>query len=147
VEPGLVVLDEACATKEEAIRLLVERMVRAGRAEDPLALEEAVWARERACATAVGHGFAVPHCRSGAASGSLALLRLREPLAWGGPEGEPVDLVVLLAMGTGEGGGEHLRVFARLARKLVDPAFRAALRGAPDVSRILALLREQVLAS
>jgi len=136
LDPDLVVLDEACLSKEEAIRLMVERLALAGRAPDPDALEAAVWAREATYSTGIGHGVAVPHGRAPGAGG-LVLLRLREPLEWGSLDGGPVRTLLLLAS---SGAEAHLRVFARLARSLMDPAFREALDRAPDAGAVLALL-------
>jgi fructose-specific PTS system IIA-like component len=139
LDADLVLLDAVCQSKEEAIKVLVERLAAKGRTLDPLAVEEAVWARERQYATGVGFGFAVPHCKCEAATPSLAVLRLRQGLDWGALDGAPVDTVLLLTMGAGD-GDEHLRVFARLARKLVAPAFRAALKDAPTPEALLAHL-------
>jgi len=145
-DPDLIVVDAPCATKEEAIKLLVERVAAQGRARDPQALEEAVWAREQAYATGVGFGFAVPHCKSPeVATASLAVARLCAPIEWGALDDQPVDFLLFLATGVGGGGQEHLRVFARLARKLMDPAFRAELRQAPTPEAILAVLQATVL--
>jgi fructose-specific PTS system IIA-like component len=141
-----LVLREACATKEEAIKLLAERLAALGRARDPRALEDAIWAREETYPTGVGFGFAVPHCKTAAVdSASLAVLRLATPVAWGGIDDQPVDCLILLATRDQDGGQEHLRVFARLARKLMDPAFRSALREAPAAQDVLALLENQIL--
>jgi fructose-specific PTS system IIA-like component len=146
-DPSLVLADASCTSKEEALKLLSERMASLGRARDPLALEEALWAREEAYATGIGFGFAVPHCKSpSVAVSSLAVLRLREPVEWGSLDGLPVDFLLLLATGGEDGGQEHLRIFARLARKLMDPSFREALRGAPGSQAILDLLQRDVLA-
>ena len=145
--PELIELDAPCASREEAIKLLCERMAALGRGRDPLELEEAVWAREAAYATGVGWGFAVPHCKSPAvAAASLGLLRLARPVSWEAPDGQPVGFVLLLATPGDDGGQEHLRVFARLARKLMDPAFRAALQEAPAKDDLLKLLQDHVLA-
>ncbi|BDU74030.1 phosphoenolpyruvate--protein phosphotransferase [Mesoterricola silvestris] len=136
----------SCASKEEAIKLLAERVAALGRARDPLALEEAAWERELTYATGVGFGFAVPHCKSTAVEiPSLAVLRLAEPVPWGSLDGLPVDCLLFLATPAGDGGQEHLRIFARLARKLMDPAFRDALRAAPSSQEILTLLGHQVI--
>ncbi|WP_306599439.1 phosphoenolpyruvate--protein phosphotransferase [Geothrix sp. 21YS21S-2] len=136
----------SCATKEEAIKLLAERMAALGRARDPLALEEAAWERELTYATGVGFGFAVPHCKSFAVeTPSLAVLRLAEPVEWGSLDGLPVDCLLFLATPADDGGQEHLRIFARLARKLMDEAFRDALRSAPTSQAILSHLLSQVI--
>lgn len=142
LDPGLVLLDAACATKEEAIRLLVEHLALADRAPDPDALEAAIWAREDTYSTGIGHGIAVPHCK-GQGAGGLAVLRLREGLPWGALDGQPVRLVLLLAS-AGEAEA-HLRTFARLARRLMDPSFRAALEAAPTPASLVALLESECL--
>jgi len=144
-DPELVLLDVACASKEEAVKLLAERLAALGRARDPLALEEAIWARELTYATGVGFGFAVPHCKSPEVGlPSLAVLRLREGLDWGALDGLPVDILVFLATPADDGGQEHLRVFARLARRLMDETFRTALRQAPTPTALLAILHEAI---
>ena len=135
-----LILDATCLTKEEALKVLVEHLAAQGRTAEPRALEEALWARERVYATGVGFGFAVPHCQSAAVDPSLAVLRLGRPLDWGSLDGQPVDHLFLLALGA-QGAEAHLRVFARLARKLVDPAFRAAVREAAAPQDLIALLQ------
>lgn len=139
LDPDLVVLGAACATKEEALKLLVERLASAGRTRDPLGLEEAIWAREAAYATGLGFGFAVPHCKSPAvAASAIAVLRLAAPVTW---SDEAEASLVLLFISRPEGADEHLRVFARLARRLMDAEFRQGLLDAPGSDALLDLLR------
>lgn len=144
LDPDLVVLEAACGTKEEAIKLLVERLASAGRTRDPLDLEEAIWAREAAYATGLGHGFAVPHCKSPAvAANAIAILRLAAPVAW---SDEAEARLVFLLVSRPDGEEEHLRVFARLARRLMDAGFREGLLEAPDTEALLDLLRPDLSA-
>ncbi len=146
VEAELLELDTPCLTKEEAIKRLVERVFLAGRTEAPGTLEEAIWARERVFATGVGHGFAVPHCQTKAmACATLAMLRLSEPVDWGTSDDPPVRTVLLLALPGEEVGEEHLRLFARLARRLMDDSFRRNLEETPDPQALLDTLRTEVL--
>lgn len=146
VEAELLELDTACLSKEEAIKRLVERVALAGRTETPSTLEEAIWARERVFATGVGHGFAVPHCQTQAmACATLAMLRLAEPVDWGSADDPPVRTVLLLALPGEEVGEEHLRLFARLARRLMDASFRQNLEDTPDPQALLDTLRTEVL--
>lgn len=146
VAPELVILEAPCATKAEAIKRLVEQLALAGRTADPQALEEAVWAREDATSTAIGFGLAVPHAKvPGLGSGGLAVLRLAQDLDWEAPETGPVRTVMLLAT---PGDQEvHLRTFARLARRLMDPAFRAALDAAPTADHLARLLQAELTCS
>lgn len=144
LDPDLVVLEAACGTKEEAIKLLVERLASAGRTRDPLDLEEAIWAREAAYATGLGFGFAVPHCKSPAvAANAIAILRLAAPVAW---SNEAEARLVFLLISRPDGEDEHLRVFARLARRLMDAGFRESLLEAPDTEALLDLLRPDLSA-
>ena len=99
VSPELVVLDADCATREEAIKTVVDQLYVTGRTEHPRDIEAAVWQREAVYSTAFGHGFAIPHCKSDAVkANSLAILRLRRPVAWESLDGEPVSVLVLLAI-------------------------------------------------
>jgi fructose-specific PTS system IIA-like component len=70
----------------------------AGRTDDPEQLEEAAWAREAAYSTGLGHGFAIPHCKTDAVRfGSIGVLKPKEPIEWGSLDGAPVRVVILLA--------------------------------------------------
>ncbi len=122
------------ANKEDAIAELCDALFIAGRTADRDALADAIFAREAHSSTALGHGFAIPHCKSAAISApSVAVLRPRRPLEWS--EGEDVRLVILLAM-PANAQNEHLQVLARLARKLMDESFRDALQNAPDAAAL-----------
>jgi len=144
LDPALVLLDADACTKEEAIAELVAVLEESGRVEDAAALEGAIWAREEAYSTGLGHGFAVPHAKTDAVgASSIALLRLAAPVAWGAADEEPVRCVILLALRASEDEGEHMRVFSRLARWLVHDDFRARLLDAPDPDTVLACLADE----
>jgi fructose-specific PTS system IIA-like component len=138
VDPELVRLDGECASKEEAIRSLVDAFYVGGRTEEPHRIEEAVWMREAQYSTGLGHGIAVPHCRTDAVtSDSIGILRLRAPIEWGSLDGEPVRMVLLLATRESNVDGRHLKVFSRLARKLMDQGFREQLFGVDDAMGVI----------
>lgn len=144
--PELVITQGEIHTKDEALKALAERLQTADRAEDAGAVEAALWAREELNPTGMGHGFAVPHCKSAQVKApSMALMRLRNPIAWGSLDGQPVDFVILLATGTGDGENTHLRVFARLARRLMDEAFRDALRQLESPDELIRFLETEGL--
>lgn len=141
IDPDLIVLDCECDTREEAVKLLVDRLDIAGRTRRPREVEETVIEREEASSTAFGHGFAVPHCRTGALlADSLAVARLAAPVQWGAG-GEMVDTVILLAIReSSEAAVAHLRTLAALARRLTHASFREAIRRAPDEPSLAATL-------
>ena len=84
----LVEMDSTSRTKHEVIKELVDLLAGAGRLGDAPAVEEAVWRREETYSTGFGYGFAVPHCQSNDVdAGSIALVRLRDPVEWGSLDG------------------------------------------------------------
>src|SRR5207248_6656521 len=88
LDSNLVIVDSDSESKEEAIRELIDSLFVAGRTEDPDRLEDVVWAREAAYSTGLGHGFAIPHCRSDLINAnSIAILKLRRPIEWNSLDG------------------------------------------------------------
>jgi fructose-specific PTS system IIA-like component len=143
VEPDLLMLDADAATKEEAIKQAIDRLFVLGRTEEPLAVEESVWQREESYSTGFGYGFAIPHCKNNAVrANSLAVLKLRQPVAWASLDGQPVRVVILLAIRETDGATEHLKVLARLARQLMHEDFRARLEQENEPAALCAFLRE-----
>jgi fructose-specific PTS system IIA-like component len=145
IEPGLVIVDSDSTSKAEVIREIVNAFFVAGRADDPVAIEDAVWAREAVYSTGLGHGFAIPHCKTDAiTSGSIGVVRLVEPVEWGSLDGEPVRCVILLCMRASDEEGLHMKVFSKLARRLMHPEFRERLLAAPDCANLLACLADEL---
>jgi len=143
--PELVSLGSDSSTKEEAISELVSALYVAGRTEQPRALEDAIWAREAIYSTGLGFGFAIPHCKSDSiTSNSIAVLRLAQPVAWGSNDGQPVRCVILLAMRESEQDGTHMKVFSKLARRLMHEEFRERMLATRDPGDVLSCLTEEL---
>jgi multiphosphoryl transfer protein len=141
----LVLLESASLTKEEAIHEMVDAFYLAGRTEDRDLLEEALWAREAEYSTGLGHGFAIPHCKTDAVSAnSICILRLNEPIDWDSIHGEKVRMVVLLALRQSEVANTHMQVFSSLARKLDDDEFRQHLLKFKTPQQVTGYLAEQL---
>jgi phosphoenolpyruvate-protein phosphotransferase len=139
---GLVRLDSASRTAAEAVKEICDLLEFDGRLDDASTLEEAVWKREQTFATDLGLGFALPHGKSGAVrTASVAFLRPRRPIRWSGRKGPPVRGVLLIAIPDSPGGGEHLKLIARLSRRLMHEDFRAALLSARNTAAALRELR------
>jgi PTS system nitrogen regulatory IIA component len=104
------------------------------------AIAQSLRQRERLGSTAIGHGIAIPHGRSNIyAEARGAFLRLREPVDFGASDGEPVDLVFAMTVPE-HFAQQHLQLLSELAERFADPEFRAALREAPDATRLRQLL-------
>jgi PTS system nitrogen regulatory IIA component len=96
--------------------------------------------RERLGSTAIGHGVAIPHGRSNAFEEvRAAFLRLQHPVDFDAGDGDPVDLVFAMAVPE-HFTQRHLQLLSELAERFADPAFRTALRQAPDADALRGVL-------
>lgn len=123
--------------REDVIRLFCDRLVDQGGATQADRLADEVLAREEVETTGIGGGIAIPHARSEVVAGtSVVIGTLREPVSWNSIDGEPVDLVFLLA-GNRELPGQQLRVLARISKLVRIPNLLADLRAAQTPAQII----------
>ncbi|MGO1073000.1 PTS sugar transporter subunit IIA [Lysobacter sp. CA199] len=126
VEPG-----DRNAVLETAARMLSE-----GSPLIAASLNAGLREREKLASTAIGHGVAIPHGRSPLFETSRAVfLRLAQPVDFGAPDGQPVDLVLAMAVPEHH-VQQHLQLLAELAERFADPGFRDRLRSAPSVAEL-----------
>ena len=141
----LILLEGDSRNKEEAIQELVDSFYIAARTHDRRQLEQAVWAREALYSTGLGFGFATPHCKTDAiAANSIGILRLKQPVDWGAPDGERVRMVILIAMRDQKGASGHMQVFAELARKLMNEEFRKRLLAIQNASTMIQYISHEL---
>jgi PTS system fructose-specific IIA component len=72
------------------------------------------------------------------------LVKLRTPVAWPSLDSQPVSVMILLAMRETNSSTEHLKVFAKLARQVMNEEFRARLQSESDPKKLCAFLREKL---
>lgn len=97
---------------------------------------ERLHSRERLGSTGIGEGIAIPHCRLPECKEPIGLLlKLDEAIEFDAMDHRPVDLVFALVVPE-EANNQHLQVLAMLARNFNEPAFRDALRNAPDAKQL-----------
>ncbi len=145
ITPDLVVVDADCDSREEAIKAVVDRLYVTGRTDHPRDVEAAVWQREAVYSTAFGHGFAIPHCQSDALkANSLVILRTRQPVAWESLDGQPVSVLLLLAIRSAEHATAHLKILASLSRKLMHASTREQVLCEQDPAALCRYLMECV---
>ena len=145
-------LSEECMTlqadwrnKAEVLKGMVDTLWLAGRTQQPLQLEETLWQREEAYSTGLGHGIAIPHAKTDAIDHSaISIARLAHSVDWGSLDGQPVDLVIMLTLNAQQGADEHLRIFSRLARRMMYDEFRQQLRQALTAAALCALLQQEL---
>ena len=96
--------------------------------------------------TGIGHGFAIPHCKSpDITANSVGVLRLKEPIDWKKTlDDEPVRILLMLAIRESNNADEHLKIFAKLARKIMHEDFRARLLTEQDPAALVAYIEESI---
>lgn len=145
VEPEMIIIESTSSTKKEAIKEVVDRLYALGRTEQPHAVEEAIWQREAVYSTGFGHGFAIPHCKTNAVTAnSLVLLKLREPVPWESLDGQPVRMLILLVVRESDRANGHMKIFSRLARRVMHEEFREKLAQEKNPEALCALLNENL---
>ncbi|MGY1424176.1 PTS sugar transporter subunit IIA [Lysobacter sp. A289] len=104
--------------------------------DDYPSIRDSLRSRERLASTAIGHGVAIPHGRTGLVGHTRgAFLHLLKPVDFGALDGQPVDLV--LAMVVPEHFvHEHLEQLAELAEQFSVTGFCAHLRQAGNVDEL-----------
>jgi fructose-specific PTS system IIA-like component len=145
IDSELILINADARTREEAIQVAVNRLYGLGRTKNSRAIEEAVWEREQTYSTGFGHGFAIPHCKTNSVlASSLVLVQLRAPVNWDSLDGQPVRVVILLAVREADGANGHMKLFARLARKVMNEDFRARLEAEKDPEKLCEFLHAAI---
>ncbi|MDI6699508.1 MAG: phosphoenolpyruvate--protein phosphotransferase [Candidatus Saccharicenans sp.] len=142
IEPVLVDLEADCRSKVEVIQRLAIVFEQSGRVGNRAVFEQALWKRERDIATEIGFGLAIPHCQSATVrTPSIGVMKLRQPIDWHSKEEQPVDLIICLAIPTGDKVRPKLQLLPKLSRKLIHDEFREALRQAKTADEVVALIK------
>ena len=141
----IITIDSDASSKEEAIKEIVDNFYMFDRAPKPELVEEAVWRRESTYSTGFGYGFAIPHCKTNAiVSNSIGILKLKNPVEWGSLDGKPVGFIILLAMRDSNDDNSHMKIFAQLAKKVMDDDFREKLNGFKAAKEMLMFLERNI---
>ncbi len=98
--------------------------------------------RESLGSTGVGGGVALPHARvSGISEVHGVFVRLEKPLPFDSVDRQPVDLIIAL-FAPRDGGADHLKSLALIARTMRDPGIREKLRANDSPGTLYAILSE-----
>lgn len=127
----------------DALGILVELQEVIGVITNGTAYYNAVCQREAfGGTTAIGDGIALPHAgNAGVSAPGISALTLRHGVDWGAPDGQPVDLLFMIAVPPEE-DGLHLQILARLVNLLSRTTLVDALRHASSPLRFLELLQK-----
>jgi len=137
--PENVSLDVVATSKKRALEQIALMF------ENNQGLERAnvfdnLFARERLGSTGLGHGVAVPHGRiKNIARPLAAFVRLAEPVAFDAPDGQSVDILLVIVVPE-EATQQHLDILAEVAQRLSDDTVIQALRSESDPLHVHELL-------
>ena len=139
LSPENVVLDIPVTSKKRALEqmsLLFENQ----QGLERVSVFDSLFARERLGSTGLGHGVAVPHGRvKNIDSPCAAFARLAQPVAFDSPDGQPVDLILVLIVPE-TATQQHLDILAEVAQRLSEPSILEQLRRETDAMRIYEML-------
>jgi fructose-specific PTS system IIA-like component len=146
LDEAITNLSSDARSREEAIKEMVDSLFLAGRATNPDTVEEAIWLREDVFSTGIGHGFAIPHCKSPDITvNSVGVLRLKKPIDWQKTlDDQPVRILLMLAIRESDGADEHLKIFAKLARKIMHEEFRERLLTESDPAALVQYIEGEI---
>ncbi|HBI6864779.1 TPA: phosphoenolpyruvate--protein phosphotransferase [Enterobacter cloacae] len=142
VTPRCISLDNDWNSKEEVMKGMTDNLLLAGRCRYPRKLEADLWAREAVFSTGLGFGFAIPHSKSEHIEQStISVARLKAPVMWGDEEAQ---FIIMLTLNKHAAGDQHMRIFSRLARRIMHDDFRSALVNASSQEAIASLLQHEL---
>lgn len=135
-------LDNDWRSKEEVLKAMTDNLLLAGRCRYPRKLEADLWAREAVFSTGLGFYFAIPHSKSEHIEQStISVARLPAPVPWGEDEAQ---FIIMLTLNKHAAGDQHMRIFSRLARRIMHEEFRTALMNAASPEAIAGLLQREL---
>ena len=142
LQPESIVVPLDAKDKEAAIIALVDTLAGNENITDAADLRQAVLQREQTRTTGIGHGVAIPHGKcTGCKSLAMAIGRLADPIEFNAIDGNPVDLIFLLASPLDQ-TGPHIQALAAISRMLTEPDVRSAIKRAENAESLLKLINE-----
>ena len=139
--PQNVVLDLDVSSKKrvfEHVGLLFENNHNVSRSQ----VFDSLFAREKLGSTGLGQGIAIPHGRiKGLKEAVGAMIRMREPIVFDAPDGQPVSLIFVLLVPE-RATDLHLQILSELAQMFSDNAFRDQLLHAASADAVHSLIAE-----
>jgi fructose-specific phosphotransferase system IIA component len=137
----MIILGLEASSKEEAIGKLARVFEKHDKLSDYNDYIKQVLKREEHFPTAIGFGVATPHAKCASVREACsAFARLKNEIQWS--KDEKVKYIFLFAVPDENGSSDHLRVLARLSRKIMREEFRKKLEDTDDIDEIYKILTE-----
>ena len=139
--PNCIALDAAAKSRSDAFAAAGDLFARQI-GIDATAVVEFLNAREDLGSTALGAGVAIPHGRvKGLKQPSAALMRLKDPIEFAAPDGQPVSILIFLLVPE-KATQQHLEILSSIAQLLSDANNREFLSTATDPVKVCEKLQE-----
>jgi PTS system nitrogen regulatory IIA component len=143
ISPERVLPMVRTSSKKRLLELIAEALVQNDASLDAREVFESLCARERLGSTGLGHGVAIPHGRiSGSSAAQAVFIRLAKPLSFDAIDGQPVDLLLALAVPK-DCTSDHLKLLSQIAELFSDETLLKKLRSAENVNELIELLSSQ----
>jgi len=144
VDPESIIPDLQAATKEAAIRSMVQSLGKSGciRPDDQESIIAAILKREELGSTGIGNGVAVPHTKHPSVDRLIATVALAKGgVDFASLDGEDVFILFLL-VSPPDRPGDHLRALENISRHLRNHNFCSFLKQASSAQAVMELLEE-----
>jgi fructose-specific phosphotransferase system IIA component len=143
LEEPFIAIRLPASTKEEALNAMVDMFRDSPKVLDLEKIRESILERERIMSTGVGHGFAIPHGKTGALTDIIAAFAVTEtPIDFQALDGQPVQLIFML-VGKETHVGTHLKLLSRVSRLMNNEDFRQQLLAAGSAEAVMELFNQE----
>lgn len=103
---------------------------------------DSLFSREKLGSTGLGQGIAIPHGRiKGLKEAVGALVRLKHPIPYDAPDGQPVSLVFVLLVPE-KATDLHLQILSELAQMFSDRFLREKFLSEPSTAQVRQLISD-----
>jgi PTS system nitrogen regulatory IIA component len=142
--PREIALDLKVANRWEALRAVAE-IIERSRGLNAAPILRALWRREQAESTALGHGIALPHARIMRITDPVTMyVRMKSPITFSTPDRGPVSELFVVLVPDSADNAQHLELLALIAQMFSDAAFRARLGSAKALADVRAVFERWV---
>lgn len=131
IKNELIEFDVKAETKEEALRKIAKIAYEAGRVQEQDSYFHGMMEREEEFTTGFGDGIAIPHAKLDVVNEpTICVIKLNKSIDWDAMDGQPVQLIIAMAVPTQHEGKMHLKLLATLSEQLMEEDFKEALLSA-----------------
>ena len=138
-----IITDFSSTSKEGIINELVDSLKGDENIIDLEIVREVVLEREKIMSTGIGSGFAIPHGKTNAVKGIVAVFgKLKNPIDFDSIDGKPVNLIFLM-VGREDAVGEHIKMLSRISRIMNKDEVHSKLLTAETADEILKIFEDE----